>query len=440
MRKLVFFGLVISLFAFGNKSEIKTTYAEEVEPAAAANSSVTFFAGNTKRLYNSDLKDYYQQIVSLKVSKDATDLPVSTVCEPIIISGCTGTDNLYAYISDSATHAGYYDCILYADVLEIFLNPQSAAYTFSYFPALEEVDISALNTSKATDMRYLFSSCSKLKKVDFSNNKFDALSNADSMFYGCTVLTSVNFTGVNATNVRFMGSMFNGCSSLTEVDLSDFKSSPLEVNSMFEKCSALKKVKMASLDLSNSRKTGYIFFNCNELEYLECPSALSASYPISLPSKLSNYYGFNSVTTSNLAQYPILNIVGDEFIKNWRALRTAGGSNGICAALVAGTEGNNKLNQLLVEYDGYDEDYKKYVDVAIDKDDVTIGDSVAYVKTHLSSTQSIVADNASKEDVGSFMNMTLTEDTPYLIVVIALLGVFAVLGYYFYNKKKRCNF
>jgi len=436
MRKVVVLGLMASLFAFGNKSEVKTTYAEEVEPAAAVGSSLTFFAGSSKKLYNSELKPYYQQIISLTVSNDASDLPASRICEPIAIADCSGSSGLYAYISQSSRNPSYYDCVLYADVEKIYLNAYPDR-TFYNFPVLEEIDISVLDTSKVLDMRGVFSYCPKLKSVDLSNKDFSNVSCTDSLFYGCTSLASVNFEGVTAPNLVMMGSMFNGCSSLTEVDLSSFNCRPLEVNSMFEKCSSLKKVKMSTFNLSNSRNTNNIFFNCNELEYFETPSALSASYSITLPVKLANYYGFNTLTSSNVSQYPILNITGDEFIKNWRALRAAGGADGICAALVAGTEGNNKLKQLLTEYDSYDEDYKNYVDVAIDKDDVTIGDSVSYVKTHLSNTQSELADNASKEDVGSFMNITLSEETPYLIVVIALLGVFAVLGYYFYNKKKQ---
>lgn len=437
MRKLVFFGLMVSLVAFGNKSEIKTTYAEEVAPAATTGSSLILWAGSTKKLYNAELRPYYKQIVSLKVSNNASDLPASTICDPIAISGCSRNNCLYAYISQSSSNTSYYDCVLYADVETIYLDVYPDR-TFYNFPVLEEIDISVLNTSKVLDMRGVFSLCPKLKSVDLSNKDFSNVSCTDSLFYGCTSLTSVNFDGVTAPNLKMMGTMFYGCSSLTEIDLSGFNSTPLEINSMFEGCSSLKKVKMSSLNLSNSRNTNNVFYNCNELEYLECPSALSASYPISLPSKLSTYYGFNSVTTSNLAQYPILNIVGDEFIKNWRALRTAGGNNGICAALVAGTEGNSKLNQLLAEYDGYDEDYKKYVDVAIDKDDITIGDSVSYVKNYLNSSPAMASTADSKVDAGSFMNMTLTEDTPYLIAIIALLGVFAVLGYYFYNKKKHC--
>lgn len=38
------------------------------------------------------------------------------------------------------------------------------------------------------------------------------------------------------------------------------------------------------------------------------------------------------------------------------------------------------------------------------------------------------------EDAGSFMTMSITEDFQYLIVIVGVLGILAVITYYFVEK------
>ncbi len=105
-----------------------------------------------------------------------------------------------------------------------------------------------------------------------------------------------------------------------------------------------------------------------------------------------------------------------------------------------GTPANDKLNQLLTEYDAIDEMYKDYFDIAIDKEDVTIGKSIAYVKNVMNGSQATDGNyNGIKDDTGSYMTMSITEESPYLVAAISLIGVLSVVGYYFYNKKKQAN-
>jgi len=341
---------------------------------------------------------------------------------------------------------------------------------------LSSIDMSNKDYSKA-NMALLFSECKSLVNVDFSNAKLGI--NTYGMFSICPQLTSINFSNTDTSNTTDMGSMFSGCSSLTTIDfLSNFDtsnvtnmvqmfrdcSSLIELDftkypnfktnnvsgincmyGMFSGCSSLTKLDISSFDLTKCLSSfGDFLSNCTNLQYFKSPKALPAksstdsNYAITLPPQLVDYYGVATLTCDNLAKYKAFCIPGDEFINNWKALREEGGENGICAAISSSSIGNAKLNQLLTEYDAFDEDYKEYVNKATDKEGVTVGESVTYVKNVLSGTQATEKDyGINKEDFGSYMTMSINEKFTYIIAIISMLGILAVLGYYFYNKKRQ---
>jgi len=185
---------------------------------------------------------------------------------------------------------------------------------------------------------------------------------------------------------------------------------------------------------------------CISLEYLKSPKALpsdsstNSKHAITLPSQFSPYSGITTLAAANLADHKVINLPGDKFIYEWKNLRTDGGDNGICAALPSTSTNNTKLKQLLSNYKKFDAETKKYVDDTIDKDNVTIGQSVEYFQNVLDGKQPISGNyNGIKDDTGSYMTISLTEESPYLIALISLIGILSVAGYYFYNKKKQAN-
>lgn len=130
----------------------------------------------------------------------------------------------------------------------------------------------------------------------------------------------------------------------------------------------------------------------------------------------------------------VVDNVGD-FVTAWHELRTAGGENGICSALVAGSAERTKLEELLATYDGLTAEEKEAIDATIDTEDVTIGTSIAYVKSVLDGTQKTdgeygVADSTIK------MSEIANNSTVTLVALLALVGVIAVSAYYFIEKKK----
>jgi len=445
-------------------------------------------------------------------------------------SGVTTTPSegvIFAYISESSSQIGYYDCVFYADVGKIYAN-EDASSMFSFFPALETIDLrmldvskvknmygmfsyceslisldisnfntsnvtnmsgmfgycsslisldlSSFNTSNVTDMTYMFSVCSSLTSLDLSSFDTSKVINMDSMLYECSSLTELNLSSFNTSkvtdmsdmfgycsslisldlsnfktgNVRDMQGMFSSCSSLTSLDLSNFDTSKVtRMPNMFERCSSLTSLDLSSFDMSNieddsNGDLSKLLEGCTSLEYLKSPKALPADssinskHAITLPTQFSKYCGVSSLTTSNLAENKVLDVVPGKFISEWKALREEGGDNGICAALTNGTEGNAKLTQLLAEYATFDAERKTKVDSAIDKEDVTIGESIEYFQNVIDGKQQISGNyNGIKDDTGSYMTISLTEESPYLIAIISLIGILSVVGYYFYNKKRQ---
>jgi len=432
MKKLMIFGLMLLLFSFGgNKSEIKNVHAAEVVPEPGTSATFRDSASTNKWLCKL-LSSYAENIVSIKVSNKISDLPSSEnqICEPIMIPDCkfaaspNGYERIpeegviFAYLSeayDSTPENLRYDCVLYANAEKIYANIVSYGM-FANFYAVEEIDLSMLDTSKVENMIAFFARCYKLKTIDLATFDISNASRFEKMFYKCR--------------------------SLTELDLSNFNFSDeyyyYNMNYMFAGCNALKKLDISSFHITADSFTLDCFSNCTSLEYLKSPSSTLKKYP--LPPKIAEYYGVTELTNENLSQYPVFNIPGDEFIKNWRALRKEGGDNGICTSLSSTSASNAKLTQLLIEYDSFDADYKEYVDKAIDKEDVSIGKSIEYVKNVLNGTQTTENDyGIKKDDVGSYMTISLNEESPYLIALISLIGILSVVGYYFYNKKKQAN-
>ena len=95
-------------------------------------------------------------------------------------------------------------------------------WLFYDFSACKSMELSAVDTSLATDMRCLFEECYALTSLDLSNWDTDAVTNMSDMFHNCESLTDLNFGSFDTGNVTDMFQMFSGCKSLVALDLSSF--------------------------------------------------------------------------------------------------------------------------------------------------------------------------------------------------------------------------
>ena len=132
--------------------------------------------------------------------------------------------------------------------------------------SLAAVDVSALDTSSATDMQDMFRGCSSLNTADLSRLDTSSVKTMARMFYGCSSLVSINLSGIDTSSVTDMWYMFYGCSSLGSIDLSGLDTSSVtEMGRMFYGCSSLGSIDLSGLDTSSVTDMSWMLSRCSSL-------------------------------------------------------------------------------------------------------------------------------------------------------------------------------
>lgn len=143
----------------------------------------------------------------------------------------------------------------------------STAGMFYGWTALQEADLSNLNTSNVTDMWAMFRNCKNLATVNLTGLNTTNVKYMDYMFYACSKLTSLNLSTFDAKNVTTMNSMFYSCTALESVIFGeDFDTSKVtDMYCMFYNCSVLKTLDLSRFSTANVTKMNSMFYNCQEL-------------------------------------------------------------------------------------------------------------------------------------------------------------------------------
>ena len=97
------------------------------------------------------------------------------------------------------------------------LAPADSSYLFWGLDAVEAIDLSGLDTSRATNMSEMFSGCSSLASLDLSGWDTSGTGGMWGMFLGCSSLSSLDLSGWDTSRVEGMWGMFQGCSSLSSL-------------------------------------------------------------------------------------------------------------------------------------------------------------------------------------------------------------------------------
>ena len=82
--------------------------------------------------------------------------------------------------------------------------------SFRNMKALEELDVSDVDTSKMTSMTEMFMNCFSLKKLDLKAFDTQNVTDMSGMFAACYDLTELNLESFDTSNVTNMGGMFRG--------------------------------------------------------------------------------------------------------------------------------------------------------------------------------------------------------------------------------------
>ena len=149
-------------------------------------------------------------------------------------------------------------------------NVTDMSYMFAGCNSLTSLDVSNFNTSEVTDMSDMFAGCNSLTSLDLRNFDTSKVTDMNNMFAGCSSLTSLDVSNFNTSEVTDMSDMFAGCNSLTSLDLRNFDTSKVtDMNNMFAGCSSLTSLDLRNFDTSKVTDMNDMFSSCSSLTSLD---------------------------------------------------------------------------------------------------------------------------------------------------------------------------
>lgn len=318
-------------------------------------------------------------------------------------------------------------------------NVKTMANMFSSMISLLSLDLTTFDMSNVTSMYDMFSFCKKVKQIKFSETvDTSKVETMYGLFMCCFELSDLDVSHFNTKNVKNFSYMFNGCLGLTSLSLTNFDTSSCEnFDGMFSGMDELTYVDVSSFDLSKatSQRNSKLFEDYEgKLEVIIPPATLGA-YDVQLPPQFRKY-GYN--TLNQLSGQERISIIPNKFAERWYSLRLAGGTQGICAALIKDSETRATYEALLQEYDAMDPNDKTTVLGLKDIEGVTIGETMTYLKEVLNGKATdgdygiVVENNSDYNPVASY-------DKLAIVITLLAFGLMGCLGYYVFNKRKENN-
>ena len=309
MQKKKVFGFILMLIAviaisFGGK----VTHAAEI-PKLMEREASTYISGSGDVYYaigasRSGNTKYTADSISTITFVTNKNVP-DTAEASWDVSYTSGDGEVIAWVIPNSTDSTKYDLYIGADSETIEAPENSEGLFINYKICTEIINLSMIDTSKVTTMKYMFFSCQSLTDLDVSNFNTSNVTSMYSMFNWCSSLTSLNVSNFDTSNVTDMYSMFNSCSNLTSLDLSNFNTSKVyDMGAMFNSCSSLISVNVSGLDTSNVSNMNFMFYSCNGLTSLDLSdfdtsSASNISYMLLGCSNLKTIILDKSITDSS---------------------------------------------------------------------------------------------------------------------------------------------
>lgn len=179
------------------------------------------------------------------------------------------------------------------------IAPQTMYAWFFECNNLLSVNLSRLDTSKATSLGYAFSRCKSLTALDLSALDTSSVRSFADVFQDCSSLRSVNLAGWDTSSGKDFRQMFYRCASLEEIDISSFKTSAsTSFEQMFYGCSSLRSLDLPHFDTGSAITFASMFYNCASLATLDV-----SMFDTTSATDLSQaFYGCKSLTELDLSR------------------------------------------------------------------------------------------------------------------------------------------
>ena len=236
-------------------------------------------------------------ITSITTKKDNI-VPATAIASLDISEASDGS--VMAYVEDDGSGNSTYK-ITIGGKGGIIANESMIGY-FSGFSEMTSIDLSALDTSEATDMSSMFSGCMSLTSLDISNFDTSQVTNMSGMFGGGDDfpmdIEEINMSNFNTSQVTDMSRMFAYCSSLTNLDVSKFDTSKVtDMSWMFAGCS-ITSLDVSNFDTSNVTDMKRMFYYYRSLTSLDV-----SNFDTSKVTDMSNMFSNTSLTSLDVSNF-----------------------------------------------------------------------------------------------------------------------------------------
>ena len=183
-------------------------------------------------------------------------------------------------------------------------NGTSFNYYFYYYPNTE-LDVSKLDTSKATSMDHMFMNSISLASINgIENLDVSNVYDANSMFNTCPSLLTLDLSGWNTSTIASATGMFQNCSGLTSLNVSGWDTHNLtSLDSMFASC-GIQTLDLSSWDVSNVINMYYLFADCYNLTTVN----LSGWNTSKVENMGYMFNGCNGLTSLDLSNWDMTNV------------------------------------------------------------------------------------------------------------------------------------
>ncbi len=184
------------------------------------------------------------------------------------------TDKVAYMWYDSGSRTAYW----WSDAKTVYL-PTNCNSLFYGKTNMISIDMTGLDSSRVTDMRYMFQNCSNLTSVDLTGFDTSSVTSMSYMFYGCSSLQTLDLSSFDTSKVYNMSYLFYNCRLLKTIYVSSFSTASVYYSSygsyIFTNCSALKGEHGTSYSSSHTDKTyariddpdnskpGYFTYGCS---------------------------------------------------------------------------------------------------------------------------------------------------------------------------------
>ena len=256
----------------GLSFSIKINAYGKVKEAPTGSKMKAYITQAAKTLPQTDFHtDAYRSKITTIITKNDNIVPATAVASWDISEA--GDGSVMAYVEDDGTGNSTYKVTI-GGKDGIIANENMVVYFYG-FRKVTSIDLSALDTSKVTNMSSMFFYCNSLTSLDVSNFDTAQVTNMTQMFSECWNLTSLDLSSFDTSKVTSMSFMFGSRSddfpmNIKKINVSNFDTSKVtDMSSMFENCSELTSLDVSNFDTSQVTNMNGMFENCRSLTSLD---------------------------------------------------------------------------------------------------------------------------------------------------------------------------